>query len=257
MPPFPFLPLSSIPHLLPHIPPATTTTPHTSRSTQHGRRLTVAPAAPRTATPSPSLTPHPPSPSPSSPTRAASPSPILHSQRLPAGSQLPPLGLVTTTPSCCRRAPTTSSLSAQRFPARVHRTLLLNKGLGPLLDSVVVLDKGEEIPLVFSVVALDKREEIPLVVSVVALDKREEIPLVFSMVALDKREEIPLVFSVVALDKGKFSFLVCMSTGNHMSMFRTMVSQLVKHERIETIVAKAKEIRRMADNMFQLGKEVS
>ncbi|KDO58347.1 hypothetical protein CISIN_1g0313082mg, partial [Citrus sinensis] len=37
----------------------------------------------------------------------------------------------------------------------------------------------------------------------------------------------------------------------------TMVSQLVKHERIETTVAKAKEVRRLADNMVQLGKEGS
>ncbi|XP_057967622.1 uncharacterized protein LOC131157461 isoform X1 [Malania oleifera] len=46
-------------------------------------------------------------------------------------------------------------------------------------------------------------------------------------------------------------------TGHRMSMLRTMVSQLVKHERIETTVAKAKEIRRLADNMVQMGKEVS
>ncbi|XP_040968810.1 50S ribosomal protein L17 isoform X2 [Gossypium hirsutum] len=46
-------------------------------------------------------------------------------------------------------------------------------------------------------------------------------------------------------------------TGHRMSMLRTMVSQLVKHERIETTVAKAKEIRRLADNMVQLGKEGS
>ncbi|PIN20602.1 Mitochondrial/chloroplast ribosomal protein L17 [Handroanthus impetiginosus] len=45
-------------------------------------------------------------------------------------------------------------------------------------------------------------------------------------------------------------------TGHRMSMLRTMVSQLVKHERIETTVAKAKEVRRLADNMVQLGKEV-
>ncbi|AQK99521.1 50S ribosomal protein L17-like [Zea mays] len=38
-------------------------------------------------------------------------------------------------------------------------------------------------------------------------------------------------------------------------MLRTMVSQLVKHERIETTVAKAKEVRRKADQMVQLGKE--
>ncbi|XP_047318369.1 50S ribosomal protein L17-like [Impatiens glandulifera] len=44
-------------------------------------------------------------------------------------------------------------------------------------------------------------------------------------------------------------------TGHRMSMLRTMVSQLVKHERIETTVAKAKEVRRLADNMVQLGKE--
>lgn len=33
------------------------------------------------------------------------------------------------------------------------------------------------------------------------------------------------------------------------------MSQLVKHERIETTVAKAKEVRRKADQMVQLGKE--
>ncbi|XP_042062141.1 50S ribosomal protein L17-like isoform X2 [Salvia splendens] len=41
-------------------------------------------------------------------------------------------------------------------------------------------------------------------------------------------------------------------TGHRMSMLRTMVSQLVKHERIETTVAKAKEVRRLADNMGTL-----
>jgi large subunit ribosomal protein L17 len=30
----------------------------------------------------------------------------------------------------------------------------------------------------------------------------------------------------------------------------------VQHERIETTVTKAKEVRRLADNMIQLGKEV-
>ncbi|CAD5186526.1 unnamed protein product [Musa acuminata subsp. malaccensis] len=43
---------------------------------------------------------------------------------------------------------------------------------------------------------------------------------------------------------------------HRVSMLRsTMVSQLVKYERIETTVAKAKEVRRLADNMVQLGKE--
>ncbi|XVF58752.1 hypothetical protein PTKIN_Ptkin07bG0092000 [Pterospermum kingtungense] len=46
-------------------------------------------------------------------------------------------------------------------------------------------------------------------------------------------------------------------TGHRMPMLRTMASQLVKLERIETTVAKAKEIRRLADNMVQLGKEGS
>ncbi|CAA7027126.1 unnamed protein product [Microthlaspi erraticum] len=47
------------------------------------------------------------------------------------------------------------------------------------------------------------------------------------------------------------------ATGHRMSMLRTLVSQLVKHERIETTVTKAKEVRRLADNMIQLGKEGS
>lgn len=38
-------------------------------------------------------------------------------------------------------------------------------------------------------------------------------------------------------------------------MLRTMVTQLLEHERIETTVAKAKELRRIADNVVQLGKE--
>ncbi|KAG5402988.1 hypothetical protein IGI04_009107 [Brassica rapa subsp. trilocularis] len=45
--------------------------------------------------------------------------------------------------------------------------------------------------------------------------------------------------------------------GHRISMLRTLVSQLVKHERIETTVTKAKEVRRLADNMIQLGKEYS
>ncbi|KAJ1286148.1 hypothetical protein BS78_03G330300 [Paspalum vaginatum] len=42
---------------------------------------------------------------------------------------------------------------------------------------------------------------------------------------------------------------------HRLSMLRTMVSQLVKHERIETTVSKAKEVRRKAEQMVQLGKE--
>ncbi|KAG8054806.1 hypothetical protein GUJ93_ZPchr0001g29665 [Zizania palustris] len=42
---------------------------------------------------------------------------------------------------------------------------------------------------------------------------------------------------------------------HRVSMLRTMVSQLVKYERIEITVTKAKEVRRKADQMVQLGKE--
>jgi ribosomal protein L17 len=35
-----------------------------------------------------------------------------------------------------------------------------------------------------------------------------------------------------------------------------MVSQLIAHERIETTVQKAKELRRVADRVITLGKEV-
>ena len=35
-----------------------------------------------------------------------------------------------------------------------------------------------------------------------------------------------------------------------------MVSQLIEHERIETTVQKAKELRRVADQVVTLGKEV-
>lgn len=35
-----------------------------------------------------------------------------------------------------------------------------------------------------------------------------------------------------------------------------MVTQLIKHERIETTVQKAKELRRVADQAITLGKQV-
>ena len=36
-----------------------------------------------------------------------------------------------------------------------------------------------------------------------------------------------------------------------------MVSQLLRHERIETTVAKAKELKRLADKVVTIAKEVS
>ncbi|MBU2591670.1 MAG: 50S ribosomal protein L17 [Nitrospinota bacterium] len=39
------------------------------------------------------------------------------------------------------------------------------------------------------------------------------------------------------------------------AMFRNMVTSLLKYERIETTLAKSKELRRIADRMITLGKE--
>ncbi|XP_057491355.1 uncharacterized protein LOC130777079 [Actinidia eriantha] len=64
-----------------------------------------------------------------------------------------------------------------------------------------------------------------------------------------------LTLSLSAITVTKMRKLNC-PTGHQISMPKTMVSQLVKHERIETTVSKAKEIRRLADNMVQHGKEV-
>ena len=38
---------------------------------------------------------------------------------------------------------------------------------------------------------------------------------------------------------------------------RTMVGQLLRHERIETTLPRAKELRRLADQVVTIGKEVS
>jgi large subunit ribosomal protein L17 len=38
-------------------------------------------------------------------------------------------------------------------------------------------------------------------------------------------------------------------------MFRNMVSALIKHERIETTLPKAKELKKIADKMITLGKK--
>ncbi|EFN57581.1 hypothetical protein CHLNCDRAFT_17719, partial [Chlorella variabilis] len=45
------------------------------------------------------------------------------------------------------------------------------------------------------------------------------------------------------------------TSAHRWSMLRTMVSQLIRHERIETTVQKAKELRRIADQMVTLGKQ--
>lgn len=45
-------------------------------------------------------------------------------------------------------------------------------------------------------------------------------------------------------------------TSDCLLLGRTMVSQLIWHERIETTVPRAKELRKIADRMVTLGKEV-
>ena len=44
------------------------------------------------------------------------------------------------------------------------------------------------------------------------------------------------------------------STKHRKAMLRNMVTSLIHHERIETTVPKAKELRRVAENMVQLAK---
>lgn len=45
------------------------------------------------------------------------------------------------------------------------------------------------------------------------------------------------------------------SSAHRLALLRTQVSQLVEHERIETTIAKAKELRRFADKVVTWGKE--
>ena len=47
------------------------------------------------------------------------------------------------------------------------------------------------------------------------------------------------------------------NTAHRLAMLRTMCDQLIEHERIETTVVKAKELRRFADKMITLGKDGS
>ncbi|MBF0492000.1 MAG: 50S ribosomal protein L17 [Deltaproteobacteria bacterium] len=47
------------------------------------------------------------------------------------------------------------------------------------------------------------------------------------------------------------------STSHRIAMMRNMVTSLIEHERIETTVIKAKELRKLAEKMISLGKEGS
>ena len=45
------------------------------------------------------------------------------------------------------------------------------------------------------------------------------------------------------------------TSSHRWAMLRTMVTQLIENERIVTTVAKAKELRKLADRMVTLGKK--
>ena len=47
------------------------------------------------------------------------------------------------------------------------------------------------------------------------------------------------------------------NTSHRLAMFRNMVTSLVEHERIETTLPKAKNLRTLADKMISLGKKGS
>ncbi len=47
------------------------------------------------------------------------------------------------------------------------------------------------------------------------------------------------------------------STSHRQAMMRNLVTSLVEHERVETTLAKAKQLRGLADRMVTLGKEGS
>lgn len=56
--------------------------------------------------------------------------------------------------------------------------------------------------------------------------------------------------------KHRISLRKLSRTGSHRkALFRNQVTSLIEHERIETTVAKAKELRRIADRMITLGKK--
>jgi large subunit ribosomal protein L17 len=56
--------------------------------------------------------------------------------------------------------------------------------------------------------------------------------------------------------KHRNSFRKLGRTSSHRwALLRNLVTELIRHERIETTLPKAKELRRVADNMISLGKE--
>lgn len=45
------------------------------------------------------------------------------------------------------------------------------------------------------------------------------------------------------------------ATAHRLAMLKTMATQLIRHERIETTLPKAKELRKLADKLITMGKE--
>jgi large subunit ribosomal protein L17 len=56
------------------------------------------------------------------------------------------------------------------------------------------------------------------------------------------------------MGQGKFGSKLGRTTSHRKAMLRTMVTSLLKHEKIQTTDMKAKELRKVADKMITLGK---
>lgn len=56
------------------------------------------------------------------------------------------------------------------------------------------------------------------------------------------------------MGQGKFGSKLGRTTSHRKAMLRTMVTSLLKHERIKTTDIKAKELRKVAEKMITLGK---
>ncbi len=56
------------------------------------------------------------------------------------------------------------------------------------------------------------------------------------------------------MGQGKFGSKLGRTTSHRKAMLRTMVTSLLKHEKIKTTDTKAKELRKVAEKMISLGK---
>ena len=60
---------------------------------------------------------------------------------------------------------------------------------------------------------------------------------------------------MVAIYTSTCNSVCCKATDNRMAMLRNLVTSLLENGRIETTVAKAKEVRSLAEKMITLGKD--